>query len=138
MTGMFTYSICDPLKKHPIEMGEIPDEKILDILDRFPWNDLLEKMKAARESDIHFSPSIEFENKSTRHGLAISIVEGERANEFYIFYKRPKMVTKLFGLIKDMDDHYTSERTGQTSSDVRDAVSALINHDLVTLEKRWG
>ena len=135
---MFRYSICDPLKKDPIEMGEIEKEKILDIVDRFPWTDLLDKMNGASERDIHFSPSVEFENKRTRHGLAISIVEGENGNEFYIFYKRPKMVTKLFGLIKNMDDNYTSDRPGQTTKDVRDAVSALIMDDITTLEKRWG
>ena len=135
---MFRYSICDPLKHEPIEMGEIDKRKILDIVDRFPWMDLLDKMKDANETDIHFSPSIEFENKANGHGLSISIVGDENENEFYIFFKRPKMVTKLFGLIKNMDDNYTSDRTGQTSNDVRDAVTALINGDLTTLEKRWG
>jgi len=132
---MFRYSICDPLKKDPIEMGDIEKDKILDIFDRFPWTDLLDKMKGVKESEIYFSPSLEVENKATRHGLAISIVDG---NEFYIFYKRPKMVTKMFGLIKNMDDNYTSDRTGQTNKDARDAVDALINDDLTTLEKRWG
>lgn len=135
---MFTYSICDPLEKDPIEMGTIEKEKILDIVDRFPWIDLLNKLKAAEEKDIHFSPSLGFENKSNRHGLSISIIEGEKGNEFYIFYKRPKMVTKLFGLMKNMDDNFLSDRTGQTSNDVRDAVTALVANDLTTLENRWG
>lgn len=135
---MFTYSICDPLQKQPIEMGEIEKDRILDVLDRFPWTDLLDKMNGVPESAIHFSPSLGFENKSTRHGLEISIVEGEKGNEFYIFYKRPKMTTKLFGLIKNMDDNFLSDRTGQTSKDVRDAVLALITDDLATLERRWG
>ena len=34
---MFKYSICDPLKKEPIEMGSIEKDKILDVLDKFPW-----------------------------------------------------------------------------------------------------
>ena len=119
-------------------MGEIEKEKIMDIVERFLWADLLDKMNGANERDIHFSPSVEFENKMTRHGLAISIVDEEKGNEFYLFYKRPKMVTKLFGLIKNMDDNYTSDRTGQTIMDVRDAVSALIADDMMTLEKRRG
>lgn len=135
---MFRYSICDPLKKDPIEMGDIEKEKVLDIVERFPWKDLLDKMSGAEESEIHYSPSIEVENKSTRHGLAISIVEGEEENEFYIFYKRPKTVTKLFGLIKNMDYNFTTDRTGQTSKDVREAVSALVAGDVAILEKRWG
>jgi hypothetical protein len=135
---MFRYSICDPLKQDPIEMGEIGKEEVLDILDRFPWTDLLDKMKAANESDIHFSPSLEFENKSTRHGLAISIIEEEPEPEFCIFYKRPKMVTRVFGLIKKIDNNYSSDRFGQTKEDVRDAVLALMTNDTETLERRWG
>jgi len=135
---MFRYSICDPLKKEPIEMGDIDKGKILDILDRFPWADLLDKMNGAEASYIHFSPSLEFENKASRRGLSISIVDGEKGNEFYIFYKRPKLVTKLFGLVKNLDENFLSDRTGQTSNDVRDAVTALINDDLTTLEQRWG
>lgn len=135
---MFTYSICDPLKKDPVEMGEIEKEKIPDILERFPWTDLLTKMNLADPEKIYFSPSLEFENKHTQHSISISIVEGEKGNEFYIFYKRPKVVTKLFGLIKSRDENYLSDRTGQTSKDVRDAVNALIADDMETLEKRWG
>ncbi|MGC3946403.1 MAG: hypothetical protein QM762_18095 [Chryseolinea sp.] len=135
---MFRYSICDPLKKDPIEMGEIDKEKIPDLVDRFPWIELLGKMKDANENDIHFSPSIEVENSGTRHGLAISIVEGEGGHEFYIFYKRPKMVKKFFGLVQNEDDNFTSDRTGQTADDVRDAVNALIADDVTTLEQRWG
>ncbi|SHG63932.1 hypothetical protein SAMN04488109_1189 [Chryseolinea serpens] len=138
MTDIFRYSICDPLKKDPIEMGAIGKEEILDILDRFPWTDLLDKMNGANESDIHFSPSLEFENASTRHGLSISVVEEGEGYEFYIFYKRPKMVTRLFGLVKNMDDNFLSDRTGQTTEDVRDAVTALITNDMETLESRWG
>ena len=84
-------------------------------------------MKGVKESDIHFSPSVEFENKVNRHGLCISIIDNKKGIEFYIFFKRPKMVTKLFGMIKNMDDNFTSDRTGQTNNDVRDAVTALIN-----------
>ena len=51
---MFRYSICDPLRNEPIQMGEVEKGKILDIVDRFPWTDLLDKMKGAKESDIPF------------------------------------------------------------------------------------
>lgn len=135
---MFKYSICDPLKKEPIEMGDIDQGQIISILDRFPWAAMLEKMNGVSGDQIHFSPSIEFENKTSRHGLSISIVDGEHGNEFYIFYKRPKTIVKLFGLIKRHDDNYVSDRTGQTIDDVRAAVTALIHNDLGTLDRRWG
>ncbi len=135
---MFRYSICDPLKKEPIDLGEIEKDKILDILDKLPWADLLDKMKGAKESEIYYSPSIEFENKTNRHGLSISIVENDYGHEFYIFYKRPKMVSKFFGLSKSIDENYVSERLGQSNADVKDAVTALLSDDIITLENRWG
>jgi hypothetical protein len=135
---MFRYSICDPLKKEPIDLGDIEKEKIMEILEKIPWTDLLDKMKGVKESEIYYSPSVEFENKVNKHGLSISVVEKHNGYEFYIFYKRPKMVNKFFGLSKSMDDNYVSERLGQTTADVKAAVTALINDDLTTLERRLG
>ena len=81
-------------------MGSIEKDKIFDVLDKFPWTELLLKMDDAKENEIHFTPSIEFENKHTRHGVTISIVD---LDVFYIFYKRPKLVSMMFGLIKRMN-----------------------------------
>ncbi len=135
---MFRYSICDPLKESPVEMGSIEKSQMLDIFDRFPWDDMLARMKSAKESEIHFSPSLEFENKKTKQGISISIVENNTGHEFYIFYKRPKTTTKFFGLVKRFDADFLSDRTGQTREDARAAVVALMNDDSVTLENRWG
>ncbi len=132
---MFRYSICDPFVQEPIEMGDTEKEKIPEILASFPWKDMLDKIDNAGDREIHFSPSIEFENKTNRHGLSISIID---ESEFYIFYKRPKLVSRFFGLKKIMDEDYVTDKTGQTLSDVADAVTALINNDVATLESRWG
>ena len=133
---MFRCSICDPLKKDIIEVGEIPKEKVLDILDQFPWTEMTNKMKGLKPEEICWSPSIEFENKDNRNGVSISVVDD--GNEFYIFFKRPKRVKKLFGLIEKLDENFSSDRTGQTISDAREAVIALLNDDELTLERRWG
>lgn len=135
---MFRYSICDPLKRDVIEMGKIEKAEILDVLEKFPWTALLEKMDNARESDVHYSPSLEFENTLNRHSLSISIINDKPENEFYIFYKRPKRVTRFFGLIRYFDENYLTDRQGQTDQDVLNAVTALLNNDLNTLEKNWG
>lgn len=131
---MFRHSICDPFEMHPIEMGDIEREKVMDVLNGFLWTELLDKMNETMEKDIHFSPSLEFENTTTRHGLSMSIVEDDSRQEFYIFYKRPKMVSTFLGLMTSMDDHYLTERTGQSIADARDAVTALIGGDYATLK----
>jgi hypothetical protein len=132
---MFRYSICDPLKPEPVEMGTIEKDEIIDILNNFPWLELLKSMVGASEDDIYFSPSIEFENQTNRHGIAISMVD---ESEYYIFYKRPKQVSKFFGLTKYIDDNYLSDRMNQSLEDGKQALIALINDDLDTLERKWG
>lgn len=135
---MYRYSICDPLKPEIIEMGNIAKEDVMDILNQFPWFDLLKKMNDADPAKVNYSPSIEFENTDNHHGLSISIVGDEKDYEFYVFYKRPKMRVRLFGLIKNLDKDYLSDRTQQSLADVQECVQALLNNDFVTLEKKWG
>ena len=133
---MFRCSICDPLKKDPIEIGEIEKEKALDIFDKFPWTEMVNKMKGIKPTEINWAPSIELENTKNRHGLNISIVDD--GSEYYIFFKRPKPVTKFFGLFRKVDENFTSERTGQTIADAREAVKALLEGEIETLETKWG
>ncbi|NCD43264.1 MAG: hypothetical protein EOL88_14420 [Bacteroidia bacterium] len=90
-------------------------------------------MKTKKESDIHYSPSLEIENKDNKNGLSVSAVDGK---EWYIFFKRPKMVKKFFGLTEKMNNDYLTEITGQSENDVKECLTALINNDLEFLERK--
>jgi len=129
----FRASFCDPFKSEIIELGEIQKDKIMEHFDSIPWSELLEKMKAANQNDIHYSPSLEVENKNNKNGLSVSAVDG---TEWYIFFKRPKLVKKFFGLSEKMDDNYLTDITGQNLEDVRKCLNALINNDLKFLEEK--
>ena len=135
---MFRYAVCDPLKPDPLEMGAIEREKILETFDRFPWADLFNKMKTVEEEDVYYAPTLEIENKINRHILSITLREIDGHHKFNIFYSRPKTVTRFFGLIKDTNDYFFSEREELPLGEVRNAVEALVADDLKTLEKRWG
>jgi len=88
----FRASFCHPFQKDIIELGTIAKENIINKFETIDWTDLLQQMQLAKEEEIYFSPSLEIENKDNKQGLSISAV-GEPDNfEFYIFYKRPKMV----------------------------------------------
>jgi hypothetical protein len=128
----FRASFCDPFKPDIIELGEIQQDKIMENFEKIPWEELLEKMKTANEREIHYSPSLEIENKTNRNGLSVSAVDG---TEWYIFFKRPKLVKKWFGLVEKMDDNYLTDVTGQSIDDVKNCLNALINNDLKFLEK---
>ena len=129
----FRASFCDPFKPDIIEIGNIEKGKVMETFDKIPWSKLLEEMKLKKENEIHYSPSLEIENKDNRNGLSVSAVDGK---EWYIFYKRPKMVKKFFGLTEKMDNDYLTDITGQTEKDVRDCLTALINNDLEFLERK--
>ena len=71
--------------------------------------------------------------KIKKNGLSVSAVDG---NEWYIFYKRPKLEKKIFGLIEKMNNDYLTDITGQTEKDVKECLTALINNDLEFLERK--
>ena len=129
----FRASFCDPFKPDIIELGDIEKEKIIKKNKKIPWNKLLDEMKLKKESEIYYSPSLEIENKENKNGLSVSAVDGK---EWYIFYKRPKMVKKFFGLTEKIDKNYLTDVKGQTEDDVKECLIALINNDLEFLEKK--
>lgn len=136
----FRHSICDPLNPKIIEKGSIDRIDIIPLFSSFPWSQYLKKMNGAKETEIYFSPSLEFENKLNSNGLAISAVDEGNPNEFelYLFYKRPKMVTKYWGLSKKLDRNYVSSLTEQTEQNAIDCLKALINDDFEYLENYFN
>lgn len=134
----FRASFCDPFQKDIIELGTISNDSVLDKFEKTPWADILRQMSHAREDEIHYSPSLEIENKDNKHGLAISAVGDPDNFEFYIFYKRPKNVKSFFGLRKKTDENYTTDKTGQTKQDVLDCLNALLKNDTEFLANKIG
>ena len=129
----FRASFCDPLKPDIIEIGKVEQNKIMELFENIPWKEHLEKMKKVDDKDIYYSPSLEIENLDNKNGISISAID---ENEWYIFYKRPKRVRKLFGLIETLDNNYVTEIQGQTTDDVKMFIKALIKNDLHFLENK--
>lgn len=102
----FRGSFCDPFKPDIIELGNIENEKIMEIFNQVPQTEFLAKMKTAKERQFHYSRSLEIENKDNRYGLSVSAVDG---TEWYIFFKRPKLAKSFFGLSEKMDQNYLTE-----------------------------
>lgn len=134
----FRATFCDPFKADIIELGNIQKDKIIETFENTPWIDFLRKMELAKEDEIFFSPSLEIENKDTKHGLSISAVGAPNNYEFYIFYKRPKKIKLFFGLKEKIDNNYTSDKTGQTKKDVIDCLDALLRNDMEYLANKIG
>ncbi len=132
----FKLSFCDPFQKEITELGEITSNEVIESFQKIPWTDFLKRMEMVPPSDIHYSPSYEIKNMDNNNGLSISAVGSLADFEFYIFYKRPKLVKKFFGLIKAMNNEYLTDITGQTEKDALDCLNALRTNDLDFLENK--
>jgi hypothetical protein len=137
MTTNFRASFCDPFKPDIIELGDIEKDEVIQKFENTPWADFLREMETAKEGEIFYSPSLEIENRDTKHGLAISAVGDPNQYEFYISYKRPKSVKTLFGKEK-INEGYTSNKTGQTKQDALDCLNALLRNDTEYLANKIG
>ena len=129
----FKVLFCDPLNPEIIDMGDIPKDKIMETFEKIPWKDHLLKMKKSKDEDIHYSPSLEIQNKENKNGIIVSAMNEK---EWYIFFKRPMQFKFLFGLIKKRYPEFITDITGQTIDDVRECINALINNDLKFLENK--
>jgi len=117
-------------------MGTISQDKVIDTFQNVPWTDYLKKMETTDQKEIYFSPSLEVENEENKNGLSISAVGTHDNFEFYIFYKRPKLVKQFFGIIKKMDDSHVTDITGQSNNDALECLQALLKNDLDFLDNK--
>lgn len=123
----FRCSYCDPFKPEVIDLGDVENQEIIIRFEQMPWDEIISLMGNAKKSEIHYSPSLEFEDKTTRHGVTISAVGASSLEEFYVFYKRPKREKKFFGLIESDNPEYLTDVTGQKKEDVIEFLTALID-----------
>jgi hypothetical protein len=130
--SQFRYSICEPTNPEIIEKGKIDSSEIMQIVENFPWKKLLEETE-----NIYYSPSLEFENLSNKNGLSISAVGSPDEYIFYVFFKRPKMQKKWFGLSEKLNNNYTSELLDQSKENTIEILKALVDNNLSFLERKF-
>lgn len=131
-------SFCDPLNPDIIELGDISQDSIIDHFENIDWDNYLQKMENVKDDEIYYSPSFEVENKESKHGLTVSAVGAPGNYEFYVFYKRPKTVKSLFGLIVRVNNNYLTDVQGQTKNDALDCFKALLRNDTDFLAYKVG
>ena len=111
----YRWSICDPAHPQVIEKGIVQKEEVLQIFEQYPWIEELQKLGDMQEKDIHFSPSVNFENLITKEGIDISIVGDITSYEFYVFYKRVITVKPFLGLGKAVQKEKITDLAGQST-----------------------
>ena len=126
---------CNPFKPDTIDLGEIDKDKILDTFEKIPWDDFINRMASAKQKDFYYSPSLDIENLENNHSIEVSAIDGTC---WYIFYRRPKMVTKKrwFKTVERLDKTHTTDVLDQSIEDVRECLNALVEGDFGFLENK--
>jgi len=129
----FKTSFCDPFKPDIVDWGEVDKEEVIEAFEGIAWTDLLKQMLNKSDSEIYYSPSFEVLNTKNQHSLAISVVGDPNTYEWYVFYKRPKVIKGFLGFSRKTDPAFLTNVTGQTKKDVLQYIQALLeeNHDLL-------
>ena len=128
----FRASFCDPLQPDIIELGDIAADKIIGAFENIPWASHLKAMQRVDEIRIYYSPSLEIENKESKHGIVVSAVGEPDDYEFYIFYKRPANK----GIFGTGNDDIITSMTGQTREDAILCLQALVDGNTEWLEQK--
>lgn len=108
----------------------------MDTFMQYPWMEKLKILSSLPEEKICFSPSLEFEDTVTRQGVIFSFVGDDAGTEFYIFYKRDKMVSIFWGLSKRLVRGKVSDITGQRFEDAQAFLEAFLRNDTAYMEEK--
>jgi hypothetical protein len=129
-------SFCDPFKADIVDLGYVEKEKVMELFERVPWAEYLVKMEAARENEIHWSPSLDFKDEDNHQIISVSVAGKPDNIDWLIFYIRPKKVKRLFGLLGEkMNNEHMTEVQGRTETDARNAIEALLRGDYAWLDE---
>lgn len=129
---MYEWTICDPLIKDIIEKGEIKKENILQTFQKFPWKEMLEKMNDVKESEIYYSPSLEFKNTQDHSTIVFSAIQEDTDIKsknyiFYVFYRPP-----------GNDKRNPDELLDQSPEDAEEMLKAFLSENHSSLSDRFN
>lgn len=133
----FRLSFCDPFILDIIQLGVFSKEQALKKFAETDWDTYLTKMEGAKEGDIHYSPSLYFENTENKAGVEVSAVGKTGDNLFYIFYLAPVIKKKILGITYNSQGG-DFDLQDQTKAQTLSAVTALLNEDYAALNTQFG
>ena len=80
-------SILTPGKPDPIPKGNMDKNEALLFFEKYNWQEELKRMDNLPEDEIQYSPSIHFDDLTSKKSIELSIVENKVGDFlFYIFY----------------------------------------------------
>lgn len=102
----YKYSICYP-DKEEIEYKDNPisPEKALTIARDYPWLEQLELSESLDQKKVQYNPSLDFTCLDDDRSFCLTAnYNDQKQLEFSLWYKRPKKVKMLFGLLGEKEE----------------------------------
>jgi len=127
----FKLSFCNPFTPNIEDLGRKNDSEIIDCFKNIPWEDFLDRMVKVDKDKLAYSPTLEIIDTSTKHAISISAL-GDGV--WLVFYKRPKLVSKWFGLTQVLDENYNTEVEVGNQEHVIEFIQALLENNHSHLE----
>lgn len=97
----FKYSICHPNQKKIEYRNEIISAKeVMIIAKNYPWKEQLQLSDSLDKGSVYYNPSLDFTCLSNEKSFGLTAdFNKNKGIEFSLWYKRPKKVKILFGLL---------------------------------------
>jgi hypothetical protein len=127
----FSVSFCDPLSPEILELGDLEEEKVVEVFESIPWRDYLVETNPMDDPDVHYAPSLEVENKKLNIGLELSAID---ENEWHLFLR--KSIDS--NAPESIENELMNELTGQSETDAIACLNAFLNVDLDYLERTFA
>lgn len=128
----FKVSFCNPLQSEIVTVGALAPEQVLEHLHELNWAQYLDSMQGVAQESIYYSPSLCIEEMNGAYGLECTAVGESSDYEFYIFYKRPKVINGK------LDDAYVSDLLEQTMADAERLLQLLFTNSYEALEEEFS
>lgn len=101
----FNYTICYP-DREKIELKDAPisGDEVLEIARNYQWLEQLQLLNTLDFDKVHYNPSLEFIHINNQRAFTLTANYNDQMNlEFSLWYKRPKKVKVLFGLLGETE-----------------------------------
>lgn len=127
----FSVSFCDPLSPEILELGDLEEEKVVEVFESIPWKDYLVETNPMDDQDVHYAPSLEVENKKLNIGLELSAID---ENEWHLFFR--KSIDS--NAPESIENELMNELKGQSEADATACLHAFLKIDLDYLERTFA
>lgn len=131
----FDLYFLDPYDPNIQKLGNFHRDEVLKQFEKYDWNDYLVKMDSPHSPKTYYSPSFQIYEPNSKYGLTVSLIEDKC---WYVFFMRPKLVKRFFGLSEKMKEKYITDIRDKSEKEVREYMNAFINGQFSYIRHLFG